>query len=206
MNLERLREAERRFMERYPGGFSHPFLQELVKKHRVEKMKKLARDSFGPQEFADPRKIADAMLRTVSQSSLVSVFEKPRFRDAVHAMNDSEKIHLARGLGEFLHGDQAAGFGLLTGLLQEYKIAKWPLLTVIPVYYRPETEVLIKPTTVKKIIGYFELTGLQYRPAPEYPFYRAYREQILAMRQAAEFLTVDNTAFCGFLMMATEGQ
>ncbi|MHC1760013.1 MAG: hypothetical protein AB9917_10950 [Negativicutes bacterium] len=205
MNREKLKEAEGRFLVQYPGGFSHPDMLEIVKKHRVTKMINMAQDSFALERFDSAVTIVDSMIQLVSQSSLVSIFEKPKFRDAVNSMNADEKEHLAYGLKEFLHGDQAKGFGLMTGLLQEYKVAKWPLLTVYPIYYRPSVEVFIKPTTAKGIITYFELSGLTYSPRPTFEFYRAYREQILLMKQeVAELLRVDNAAFCGFLMMAIE--
>ena len=205
MNKEKLKAAEAKFLERYPGGFSHPEMLEIVKKHKVEKMINLARASFAVDQFGDAGQIADAMIKVVSQSSLVSVFEKPKFRDAVRSMNDAEKTHLSRGLKEFLHGDQPVGFSLLTGLLQEYKIAKWPVLTVFPIYYRPADEVFVKPTTAKGIIAHFELSGLRYSAQPTFAFYQAYRQQILLMKQEVrEILRVDNAAFCGFLMMALE--
>ena len=205
MNKAKLKEAEGRFLTLYPGGFSHPDMLEIVKKHKVPKMIKMAQDSFALDQFDSAAMIAESMIKIASQSSLVSVFEKPKFRDAVRSMNDDEKEHLAHGLREFLHGDQEKGFGLMTGLLQEYKVAKWPLLTVYPIYYRPSVEVFIKPTTAKGIIKYFELTSLQYSAHPTFEFYQAYREQIRLMKQeVAELLRVDNAAFCGFLMMAME--
>ena len=205
MNRERLQAAETAFLARYPEGFASPQLLEIVKKHKVEKMKKLAQESFAPGQFSSADQIAASLVKVVGQSSLVSVFEKPKFRDAVRSMNDAEKTHLSRGLKEFLHGDQPVGFSLLTGLLQEYKIAKWPVLTVFPIYYRPADEVFVKPTTAKGIIAHFELSGLRYSAQPTFGFYQAYRQQILLMKQAvSEILRVDNAAFCGFLMMALE--
>jgi hypothetical protein len=205
MNKAKLKEAEERFIKRYPGGFANPLLLEIAKKHKIEKMKKMAQDSFAVDQFEDAGKIVDSMMKIVSQSSLVSIFEKPKFRDSVQAMSVDEKEHLSHGLKEFLHGDQSVGFGLMTGLLHEYKIAKWPLLTIYPIYFRPGTEVFIKPTTTKGIIEYFELTGLKYNARPTFEFYQAYREQIMLMKQEVdESLRVDNAAFCGFLMMAIE--
>lgn len=205
MNKEKLKSAEAKFLQRYPGGFSHPEMLEIVKKHKVAKMISLAKESFEIGRFSDAAQISDSMIKVVSQSSLVSVFEKPKFRDAVRSMNDAEKAHLSQGLRDFLHGDQAVGFSLLTGLLQEYKIAKWPVLTVFPIYYRPADEVFVKPTTAKGIIAHFELSGLRYSAQPTFEFYQAYRQQILLMKQEVrEILRVDNAAFCGFLMMALE--
>lgn len=205
MNKAKLKEAEKSFIMRFPGGFSNPQMLELTKKHKVEKMKKMAQDSFAIGQFEDAGNIVDSMGKVVSRSSLISLFEKPKFRDLVKALSDNEKKHLAHGLKEFLHGDQAYGFGLMTGLLHEYKLAKWPLLTVYPIYYRPSVEVFIKPTTAKSIIAYFELTGLKYHPNPTFEFYKAFREQILQMKQEVHAsVQVDNAAFCGFLMMTLE--
>lgn len=205
MNKAKLKEAEEKFIMRFPGGFSHPQMLELAKKHKVEKMKKMAQDSFAIGQFENAGNIVEAMGKIVSQSSLISLFEKPKFRDLVKVLSDGEQEHLTHGLKEFLHGDQAFGFELMTGLLGEYKLAKWPLLTVYTIYYRPSVEVFIKPTTAKGIIEYFELTGLRYNSKPTFEFYRAFREQIMLMKQEVHAsLQVDNAAFCGFLMMTLE--
>lgn len=205
MNLAKLKLAEENFIRRYPGGFSHPQMMELTKKHKVEKMKKMAADGLADEQFANIGGIIEAMGRIVSQSSLISVFEKPKFRDLLKGLSGSEQGHLAHGLKEFLHGDQAFGFGLMVGLLQEYKLAKWPLLTVFGIYYRPQIEVFVKPTTAKGIIEYFELAGLKYNSNPTFAFYAAYRDQIRQLKQQVHpALQVDNAAFCGFLMMTME--
>lgn len=203
MNRSKLKEAEERFLKRYPGGFSDPMMLEIAKKHKVEKMNKLAQDSFSTENFENPEGIVNSMKKIIGQSSMVSVFEKPKFRDLVSTMNDNEKRRLSRGLEEFLHGDQQSGFVLMSDLLNEYKIAKWTLLTACPVYYRPGVEVFIKPTTVKGVIKYFELEGLKYSPKPTFEFYQAYREQINQMKKEVDAsMQVDNGAFCGFLMMS----
>lgn len=203
MNREKLKEAEARFLKRYPGGFSNPMMLEIAKKHKVEKMNKLAQDSFSIKNFENPDGIVDSMKKIIGQSSMVSVFEKPKFRDLVSSMNDNEKSRLSRGLEEFLHGDQQSGFVLMSDLLNEYNLAKWTLLTACPLYYRPEVEVFIKPTTVKGVIKYFELEGLTYSPKPTFEFYQAYRGQINQIKKEVDTsLQVDNGAFCGFLMMS----
>lgn len=203
MNIEKLKEAEDRFLLQYPGGFSDPLMVEMKKKHKPEKMNKLAQDSFSLEQFDSPDRIVDHMVKIVSQSSMVSVFEKPKFRDLIKGIGETEKERISHGLREFLHGDQRFGFGLMCELLNEYKLAKWPLLTVCPVYYSPDVEVFIKPTTVKGVIEYFELDGLRYSPKPSFEFYKAYREQIKNMKQqVTSLLPIDNGAFCGFLMMS----
>lgn len=205
MNIAKLKEAEKRFLMRYPGGLSNLLMLEIAKKHKVEKMKKLTQESFAVEQFEDPGKIADSIGKIVSQSSLISLFEKPKFRDLIKVISDNEKERLSYGLKEFLHGDQKFGFKLMSDLLAEYKLAKWPLITVCPIYYRPGVEVFIKPTTAKGVIEYFELEELKYSSKPTFEFYRAYREQISQMKKELDAsLQSDNAAFCGFLMMSIE--
>lgn len=203
MNAARLKEAEERFFMEYPGGFSNPLMLEIAKKHKAEKMNKLARDSFAIEEFASPGRIVDSMSKIISQSSMVSLFEKPKFRDTVKTMIDSRKEGLSTGLKEFLYGDQKSGFELMCARLSEYKLAKWTLLTICPAYFRPGVEIFMKPTTVKGIIEYFDLEGLAYSATPTFEFYRAYREEINQMKKEADpSLQLDNAAFCGFLMLS----
>lgn len=205
MNIEKLKQAEERFFMHYPAGFADPILLEIVKKHKGAKMNKLAQESFTAEQFENPIKIVDSIYKIVSQSSMVSIFEKPKFRDMVKFINDLEKEHLSHGMYEFFYGDQAFGFNMIVGLLKEYKLAKWPIITACPVYFNPSVEVFIKPTTVKNVIKYFELEGLQYSPSPTFEFYKAYREQMNEMKSKVDAsLRNDNAAFGGFLMMSME--
>lgn len=205
MNKRKLKEAEERFFSRYPEGFSDPMILEISKKHRVEKMNKLAQDSFVMEQFENPGTIVDSMNRIISQSALISVFEKPKFKELVKAMGDIEKVRLAHGLKEFLYQDQKYGFEQMAALMEEYKLAKWPLLTACPIYFRPEAEVYVKPTAAKGIIEYFELEVIHYSPRPSFEFYQAYRENINQMKkEVSPSLPSDNAAFCGFLMMAMD--
>ena len=203
MNKTKLKAAENYFLSKYPGGFSDPAMAEIVKKHKPEKMKKLSKESFSLDKFTDPQEIIDSMNKIISRSSMVSVFEKPKFRDFAKAMKDEEKAFLANGLKEFLHGNQELGFDQMKDLLTEYKLAKWTLLTICPVYYNPGFEVFIKPTTVKNIISYFEIQDLVYSPKPSYSFYEKYRKELNAMKSLADpKLRIDNAAYSGFLMMS----
>ena len=203
MNKQKLKIAEARFMQRYPGGFSHPDMQAIGKKHRVTQMIALAQEEFAKSKFKNPETVAEAMVKMVSRSSLISLFEKPRFRDSVRIMSHSEKDLLTTGLEEFLHGKQEAGFELMTEALAQWKLAKWSLLTVIPNYYRPEHEVMVKPTTAKGVIDYFELKGLTYSPRPNWDFYQKFRDEIENMKASVDpLLSPSNAAFLGFLMMS----
>jgi len=104
-----------------------------------------------------------------------------------------------------IHGDMEKGFDLMISVLEKVKLAKWPIITVCPLYYNPDEEVFIKPTTVKKIIAYYELEDIVYKPRPSYEFYWKYKKYFREMRREVDIKAApDNAAFSGFLMMSVE--
>ena len=136
---------------------------------------------------------------------MVSVFEKPKFRDAVKSMSYDEKEFLVDGLRNLLFDDEAKGFHQILDVLTRYGIAKWPLITVFRCYYYPETDLLFKPTTVKNVIKYFELDGLIYKPRPSYDFFVKYRDQINEMKKLTDCsVSKSGAGFSGFLMMSMD--
>ena len=202
MNIKRLKEAEKKFLKKYPGGFGHPEMERLAKKHQPEKMATLARESFAKARFDDPHEIVAGMIRVVTRSSMVSVFEKPKFRDFAKALDSTGQEKMALALKELLHGKEATGFEDFVAILKRRKLAKWPLVTVHLAYYRPKKEVFVKPTTTKGIIRHFEVEGLEYSPTPTYAFYKKYRSLINKMKKQVDAsLSPSNAAFSGFLMM-----
>jgi hypothetical protein len=206
MNWEKLKQAEANFLLRYPGGFQDPEMVILGKKHKMDKMVALAESSFGEDQFAISDELSEKMIKILTSSSMVSVFEKPRFRDFVRSMNSHEKDALCANLYEMLYLDEEKGFNGLLNILSLGKMAKWTVMTVVPAYLRPQKEIFIKPTTTKGILKTFEVDHLVYTPRPYYAFYREYRDLINAMKAKVDpGLSPSNAAFSGFLMMSLEG-
>jgi hypothetical protein len=206
MNLEKLKKAEMNFMQRYPGGFSNPEMLEISKKHKIEKMTNLTKERFAIGEFDNSENIIESMIKIVSSSSMVSLFEKPKFRDFVRNLDMDRKNIITNAVKQLIHGNEESGFEILVDILQEEKLAKWTLITVIPAYYSPKKDVFIKPTTTKGVINYFELEDLIYKPLPSYDFYNRYRDEINNMKEkVSEQLSTSNAAFSGFLMMVMAG-
>ncbi len=101
-----------------------------------------------------------------------------------------------------LHGDSEQGFNKVLDILVEGKIAKWSLMTICPLYLKPNEEVFVKPTTAKKIVAEIELP-LEYKPRPSWEFYSAFRSAILEMKSHVDpSIATSNAAFTGFLMMS----
>ncbi len=205
MNIDKLKIAEKNFLNRYPGGFNNPEMLVIAKKHKPEKMKSLARESFSRENFNNPQLIIDNMIKVVSRSSMVSVFEKPKFRDYAKMISHDEKVVLSKGLYEFLYENEELGFEMMQDILKMGKLAKWTIMTICPVYFHPLKEVFIKPTTVKGVLRYFEIDDLVYKPTPSFDFYKRYRDIINKMKKNVDkSLYPDNAAFSGFLMVSME--
>lgn len=204
MNLQKLRDAESLFLLRYPGGFEHEDMQRIARKHNVGKLADFAKTALGKDKFRNQGQVLEDIVKVVARSSMVSMFEKPKFRDCVNGMNRNDRTLLASGFNELLHGRQEHGFNNVVDVLADAKLAKWSLLTVCLFYYHPHTEVFVKPTTTKNVIRQFELDGLIYSPRPTWAFYAAYRDAIAAMKAKVDpSLSPNNAAFTGFLMMST---
>ena len=203
MNIQRLKQVESEFLARYPEGFASPEMKEMVKKHKPEKMFKLAQESFEPYKFDSPEFIIGKMIEVITKSSMISLFEKPKYRDYVKAMDMGQKDFLSASLYEFLHGNQEKGFSMMVEILDQVKLAKWTLVTAFGAYYRPTKEIFVKPTTTKNIISYLELNDIVYKPLPTYVFYKKYRIYINKMKkQVDKSLSPSNAAFTGFLMFS----
>ena len=203
MNLKRLKQAEAEFLARYPGGFNQPNMVTIGKKHNVGKMTEQAKELLSKKAFQKTGPVLDSLIKIVSRSSMVSMFEKPKFRDYVNGLDRDEREALAMGFQLLLHGKQQRGFEIVIDILARGKLAKWSLITICPNYMKPLDEVFVKPTTAKNVIKYLELENLDYKPRPSWAFYEEFRRQILAMKEKVDpSISPSNAAFTGFLMMS----
>ena len=205
MNFKKLKEAEKGFFELYPDGFEDKALQRIVKRHNTAKIGESVREMFAHDNFAFAELICENFAKIVSKSSLISLFEKPKLRDAVKQMSIEQKDMLSIGLYELLYGDKQDGFESIVDVLSLYKLAKWSIVTLIPYYFARDENFFIKPTTTKDIIAFFELEALQYKPKPSYEFYERYTKALTKMKaQVESSLGADNAGFTGFLKSMIE--
>jgi len=205
MNLKKLKIIEEHFFETYPKGFEDESLAKIVKRHNVDKLTTFAQEAFSKEKFTNPQQIVEDMTKIVSRSSMISLFEKPKFRDAMKAMSIERKDMLSIGLEEMLHGSFKNGFNIVLDILTEEKLAKWSLISVIPYYFAPKKHIFIKPTTTKNVLIYFNIEELVYKPRPSYAFYRNYKKVINSMKKDVNKKLTDNNAkFTGFLMMGMD--
>jgi hypothetical protein len=204
VNVDKLREAEFLFLYRYPDGFASEELKPIRKRHNVDRLSEFAAEALARPRFTRQAQVLEDIVRIVSRSSMVSLFEKPRFRDYVNALSRDDRSRLVAAFDNLLHDDSACGFRDLVDMLGDAGLAKWSLVTICLFHYRPGREVFVKPTTTKNVIRRFELDGLIYRPRPAWEFYEGYRDAISRMKAEVDpALSPNNAAFTGFLMMSS---
>lgn len=204
-DIQQLKQLEGDFLMRYPQGFNDPEMLAIAKKHKMSKMVEFAKDSFKKRTFGNIHLTADNMVKVVSRSSMVSMFEKPKFKDFVKNLGENDKAFLVNALYQMLHGKKQLGFEAMTDILRTEKLAKWSLISIIPAYYAPNEEVFVKPTTAKGVLKHFGITDPIYKPAPTWDFYQKYRYLInQAKTQVSPDLSPSNAAFSGFLMMSVQ--
>ncbi len=202
MNIDKLKGAEAEFLARYPRGFDDPGMAPIRKKHNVDQLTGFAQANLTRSHFNRPEQVCETLVRIISRSSMVSMFEKPRFRDFVRALNNHEKEHLAFAFEQRLYGrTKRAGFEEILGMLAHHRIAKWPIISAVPYYFAPKQEAFVKPTTAKGIISFLEIDDLQYQPTPSWAFYRAYLKLLGQVKKEIHpSLSPNYAALSGFLM------
>lgn len=205
MNLERLYTAQTVFLDRYPGGFNHPEMIEVGKKHRVDAIAEQTQVLLAKSVFKNQAQALENIVKTVTRSSMVSMFEKPKFRDYVNGLSRDDRASLSEGFRKLLHGNQEKGFNEVLEILLEGKLAKWSLMTICSLYMHPEVDVFVKPTTTKRVISYLEIEDVVYKPRPSWDFYARYRDIINDIKGKVDpSLGPNNAAFTGFLMVTLE--
>jgi len=202
MNVNKLKWAEKRFFDLYPDGFESEELKTTLKKHKVGKMSEFAKEVLSKKAMKREVETMDNITKLIGRSSLVSVFEKMRFRDLINESDVLFKREFVHAVYTMIHENQENGFNQVVSLLEPYKLAKWPIVTVLLTYYNPTVEVFVKPTTVKRIISVLELENILYTPKVNYEFYVGYREAFNKLKEhVSPSLSISNGHFSGFLMM-----
>ena len=203
MNLERLRAAEASFLERYPQGFEDPAIRDIRRKHNVPRLIEFAREQLTRTGCHRPEHVAQTLLAIVSRSSMVSRFEKPRFKEFLGSLSSDDRKDLAYAVEQRLFGRRKLGFEMLAGMMAHHRIARWPVVSAVPFYFAPRREVFVKPTTTKRILAFLDVAHLHYQSTPSWEFYRGYRDLLTQVRKhVSPSLAPNNAALTGFLMMS----
>lgn len=209
MNLAKLSILEQQFLDQHPDGFDGPEFADLEKKHKMRQHVAFAQQHFAPEALNDTEQVLKAYATLVGRSTMLSVFEKTAFRNWYQTLSSPYQDILTAGLALWLgnghdgqpNPEEECGFSQVVDVLREFKLAKWPIVTVVPAYVRPTLDVCIKPTTAKNVIREMEL-DLVYSAQPTYGLYAGYRAAINQMKAMVHpSLAETNAHFGGFMMM-----
>lgn len=203
MRIDKLHELQGDFFARYAEGFMDPEMVKIGKKHNVGKVTDFAQESFAETQFGKPEFIIKSLTQVISKSSMISMFDKPKFRDAVLTLSPKERDALTDAVFELLHGNEQQGFEQILDQLVTLKLGRWSLMSALPFYFEPQKNWFIKPNTTKSILKYFEVDRqMVYKPRPSYAFYQEYSDFLTELRDESDpRLSPSNAAFTGFLMM-----
>ena len=205
MNLIKLKDVEAEFLFHYPKGFEDEKFFPTMKKFNPSKLEEFTKENLRKEDFSNPNLVVEAFFKIIQKSVLVSLFDKLKFRDMLAGLTSYEKDMLSIELYELLHGHMKNGFDGIVEFLQQYKLAKWTIISVVLYYNDRQKEYFIKPTTTKNVIKYFELQNLVYKPTPSFEFYDSYKKVLNEMKKNVDkSLYPDNAAFTGFLRIAME--
>ena len=202
MNINKVIRLQDDFLLHYPEGFESREMISIKKKHNLNKISDYLKIVCSKDNMKLGLSVYDDIMKVISRSSMVSIYEKMDFRDLAKELDDVNKHYLLDSIYELIHGDEKLGFNMMVSILEPYKLAKWPILTVWRAYWNLEYDVVVKPTTVKKIIKHLELENIKYTPKVNYEFYKEYRKHINEIKKhVMTSLRPNNLTFTGFLMM-----
>ena len=117
MNLDKLKLAEANFLQMFPAGLEDEGLTEVRRRHNFSKMNLLALKVFRKENFFIADNFLKDLVKIIARSSMLSLFEKPKFRDMISSLNSSEKELLTYYYRELFHGDQEKAFDSIVDFL-----------------------------------------------------------------------------------------
>lgn len=203
--IEKLKDFEAEFLEYYPKGFEDANFFPTMKKFNPSKLEEFTKENLKKENFSNPNLVVQSFFQIIQKSVLISLFDKLKFRDMLATLNSYEKDMLSIEIYEFLYGNKKEGFEGLVEFLEQYKLAKWTIVSIVPYSLNRQKDFFIKPTTTKNIIRYLELDDLKYHSKPTFEFYDKYTKKLEIMKNSvSKSLTFDNAAFTGFLRISIE--
>jgi len=202
MNIEKLKDLQESFFEYYPKGFEDERFAKIVKTFGSQKFHNQVINNFKPENFSNIEQIYQDFFSILLKSPYIFFLEKHKIRNAFKSFTTFDKDMLSIFLQDILYGNFEDSFDDFVELLASKQLAKWQIATLIPYYFAPTKNFLLKPNTTKDIIKYFEIKNLKYHPKPSFEFYKNYTKILETMKKSVKSeLSDDNAKFTGFLRM-----
>ena len=189
------------FLLRFPNGLDDEEFLELGKKHKssskiLEMVKnEIDLESFQLEDNYHVSKNIGLIIKMVTKSTMVSVFEKVAFKNyladpLVHVSFLQSLYAMLKNLNE----DTMAEFvGVLNyrRLDSSKKVATWPIVTFFLIYFDEYNEVYIKPTTIRRLAKLLEF-DIKYESTPNYMTYQRVKEMVMAFKKQSILVKNEN--------------
>ncbi len=184
MNIQQI---DQLFLRRYPNGVNDDAFVSIGRKHQSSDrilatfQEQLTINRLISTNRAIQEETIKAIIKVVSQSTLLSTFDKIAFKNY---MKD-QKIYglflhaLAEMLNDFNEETLDAFVKVCSLKKQESNanIAKWPIVSFFLTYHDPYEHIFIKPTTIKQLSKVLDY-DIQYHALPNYQTYKLAREMV----------------------------
>lgn len=179
------------FLLKYPDGLEDEEYLNNAKRHRntfkvIEMCQNFDLEQLVLKDSYHQNLCIDFMIKIITMSSTVSVFEKVAFKNylADKRVWDEFLENLYLMLSDL--NEQTFNNFVYTLMLKKHEKnanpAKWPVITFILQMFYPNDEVFVKPTTIKKVILFLE-SGIVYKSIPNFQTYAEIRELILDFKK-----------------------
>lgn len=188
------------FLNFFPEGLEDEEFINLSKKHKVNNKIFKTIEDIDIEDFLEEypptvKKNIQLITKLVTSCSMVSVFEKMAFKNYIA----DKRLHetFLQSLYELLNNcneDTFMEFARVLGLRKHEKncnIAKWPIITFFLMFFNPDQEVFIKPTTIKKVAKLLEY-DIKYEATLNYQTYSLVRDMVTDYKKSSSLCKNEN--------------
>lgn len=191
---------DKMFLQIFPLGLNDDHFTQLAKKHKssdkiLEMVKQIDLKQFDSDSPTVIRQNIATITKLVTKSTMISTFEKLAFKN--YMQNASYHALFLKSLKELIMHNNEDQFNDFVDVLSlqknEYNanIAKWPIISFFLLYFNPNQEVLVKPTTIKKL-AHFLNYEIDYKPLPNFHTYALIRDMVMAYKRQSKICAEQN--------------
>ncbi|MAK60171.1 MAG: hypothetical protein CMK09_04255 [Ponticaulis sp.] len=162
--------AMKRFSTLFPDGFQSDYYCKKERNYKLVARDHLA-EHFPPELAMSGNRDTEAALEGYRKTNMLSKFEQMRVQELLRGSNAQAFI---AGAADIVLGDLDTGFSRMIAAAKPHDAAKWPVLTYLPFFWSPKTQMFLKPTVTK---DFAERVGhrfqYDYEPTPNVVTYRS---------------------------------
>ncbi|WP_423364389.1 hypothetical protein [Mycoplasma sp. P36-A1] len=202
------------FLNKYPQGiddkqFYSDNKRLLVSKKIIKLVNEFNLEDLKINDRTMQQKNINFIIRIVSMTSAVSVFEKVALKNYLSDKRTWDEF--LSSLYNFITNNNEENFNYFVHILSLKKLeknsnpAKWPVITFLLRIFNADTEIFIKPTTIKKMLYLIE-SDVKYVSTPNYQTYIEIKKIILDYKKQSKVVKdANNIIVQGIIQAVVKG-